>query len=182
MGKHAGNLYIKSICRSIQTLLSIKDAVYYNHNRASDFTGMVQNGEYMRPTSENGFINLNSPIQLPSEFKISFTLYNTRSSSAWGLLNIGESSSSVIRIGKIARTSIGAYLSNSTPTMSDTISSNVDYLLTLMYQNGEYTLVFNGKTMTLQEDVIQPLYLIGVGLASYSGQGSNIKDLIVEGL
>ena len=152
---------------------------YYNEHDISVFNGMNLYGDYMGVYNDNSYVSFKTPIKLPSSWKISWVMINTRSNSAWCMANIGVDQSHEIRIGKLSRTTAGAYLTGTTVTESDSISSNVEYPMSITYKNGEYNLVYNGHNMVFT-DSIEPEYLLGFGLAGYRGNGARIKNIKVE--
>lgn len=148
-------------------------------NSASMFSGMNQYGDYMGVYSD-AYRYLNTPVALPSSWEISWTMINTRSNSAWCMALIGEDTSHNYRIGKPSRTTAGAYLSNSTPSESDSIRSNVEYPMKITYKDGVYNLIYNNHNMTFSDPTYQPLYLLGFGLAGYQGNGARIKNIQIK--
>lgn len=185
MGKHANLIYIQAILRSIEsTQIQLSDLYYYNYNDNSKFTGMNKYGDYMGVSNDTNPIRLINPIELPSEWEMTWTMINTRSNSAWCYPHIGESyeTDKQLGVGKLSRTIAGVYKPSGQISETDNISSNMDYPMKVTYQNGTYNLVYNNHNITFTEPAFEPTYFLGFALAGYQGNGARIKDIRLKQL
>ena len=168
----------------ISDTYEVSDYWYYNHNDNTVFDNAPNvSGDYFVVSSNKEEIPLKNPIELPSEWKITYIMQKWGSGSNWTMIAFGESytGSNYYNSGKLNAT-IGAIRPRNTfqilSQFNDYCSNNTDYIVTLTYQNGIYTLSYNGRSCTVTDDSIQPLFFLGIGM----GSNAKIKDIIIEKL
>lgn len=131
------------------------------------------NNILIRARSDVGYALLNTPIQLPSEFEISYTLRCTSNDYKWNYVVIGESGSGHpaggelnLNVGKLnssgmhIRDGNGNILANSL----DGVVSDKSYPVRIIYQNGTLSLNYNNITISTSNISVSLEYLIGIGI------------------
>ena len=140
---------------------------------------MNKYGEYMGLTNDGNSL-LNTPVELPSSWKMTCIYRSTRAYSSWFLISVGEDfeNNSRYDIGKNTRGSMDIKTPSTTlATLSSSINTGTDYLVTITYKNGEYNLWMDEKHISAIDTTYSPTYFFGLRLSAYSGNGAKIKDI-----
>lgn len=148
------------------------------------------NESFICASSNTDYALLNTPITLPNEFEIDYTMKKTGSSSNWTFLAIGESgngqtvgSANEIHydIGKLNSSSM--HIRNDEilqidATTSDNASNNTNYPTKITYQNGTLSLTYNNLSISITNPTIDLTYLLGIGI----GWNGMMRELIIKKL
>ena len=157
MGKHTGELYIKSSVSDLSDTVNLIDACYYNPNSMTSSTTL-------------------SISDIPTNFKATFKAKSTRVS----FINIGSDYNNLVLFGITGSSGRGAGIfvrENGSYTNIDqdsVLSSNVEYEFEYTYIDGVQTLKVNNHTFTVNNSNITSRSYV-----DYTSDGGRLSELLV---
>ena len=177
-----GDVGFTAECGSLVTeSFVIHDNIWNWNGSASVFdSGYVENGWLRR--SSDGSCNLNTPIDLPSHFIMTYTFKKTSTTfSEYVICGESSANSRNYHIGNLAgsrfimrRNTDNALLFDGT----NVISPNTEYNVSIEYDNGSWTCKLNNNTYTASDSTISMDYLFGIGMVAHG----YIKDMQIKPL
>ena len=138
LGKGTGDLYIKGICGVIFTEIYVQDCIKYWDTLPNADTIVDYN--------------------LPSEFKIEFTIYSPNVAQNPSAAFLRFNSSNGVWVGKGSNYNGNIYFVGTT-TVFSTINSNTEYNYVLTYENGVATLT-DGTNTKSSTQTLTKLYTL----------------------
>jgi len=158
LGKHTGELYIKSSVSDLSDTVNLIDACYYNSNSMTSSTTL-------------------SISDIPTNFKVTFKAKSTRTSC----IIIGENSNNNLLFGITGSngTATGIFVrENGSYTDIDNqnniISTNTEHEFEYTYENGVQTLKVNNHTFTVNNSNIT-----GRNYVYYDSNGGRLSELLI---
>lgn len=179
-----GDIKITVFCRNLTEIYNITDGLGYFTKDNNPFSEVTVSGDYYTVSQNTAIISLPTPIQLPSEFEISYTGYISGSGSRWNLLMVGEEAN--CRQYNLGMLNKGSFLRKGREgcsfdyliTNTNKYSSDTDISFVYRYQNNTHTLIVDGVTYTSDNADFNPLYFFGIGI----GNSARMKNILIKPL
>ena len=157
LGKHTGQLYIKSSVSDLSDTVNLIDACYYNPNSMTSSTTL-------------------SISDIPTNFKATFKAKATRAS----FLMIGNDSNNLLLFGITGSNGRGTGIfvkengSYTDVSQDSVLSSNIEYEFEYTYIDGVQTLKVDNHTFTVNNSNITNRNYV-----SYDSSGGTLSELLI---
>jgi len=157
LGKHTGQLYIKSSVSDLSDIVNLIDACYYNPNTMTSSTTL-------------------SISDIPTNFKVTFKAKSTKTS----YLAIGENSNNLFLFGITGAngTATGIYVrengSYTDVSQDSVLSPNIEYEFEYTYIDGVQTLKVDNHTFTVNNSNITSRNYV-----YYDSNGGTLSELLI---